>query len=65
MVEPDTNFLDFHHIIQISMGRGNYHLYKFEIGDLTIAKPNEFMEIESIEPAPITINEVLKKTGEK
>jgi len=65
LVESDTTFIDFHHIIQISMGWDDYHMYQFETGDYTIAEPDELMEIESIDPASITINEVLKQSGDK
>ncbi len=65
LVEPDTTFIDFHHIIQISMGWDSYHMYQFETGDYTIAEPDEFIDIESIDPASLTINEVLKKSGDR
>ncbi|MCD6543421.1 MAG: plasmid pRiA4b ORF-3 family protein [Flavobacteriaceae bacterium] len=65
LIEPDTNFVDFHDIIQIAMGWDDYHLHQFETGDYTIAEPDEFMDIESIDPSSLTINEVLKKIGDK
>ncbi len=65
LVEPDTAFFEFHQIIQVAMGWDDYHLYSFETGDYTIAVPDEFMDIDSIDPASIALNEVLKKTGDK
>lgn len=64
LVEDDRSFSDFHLIIQITMGWGNYHLYQFKVGNYYIAEPDEFMEDKAIDPEDISLKDVFKKEGD-
>lgn len=46
LVQSSVKFFDLHHIIQISMGWKNSHLFEFQVGDYRIGyiDPNEAFE---------------------
>lgn len=46
LVPSAVTFFDLHHIIQISMGWKNSHLFEFQVGDYRIGyiEPNEVFE---------------------
>ncbi|MFZ5552888.1 MAG: plasmid pRiA4b ORF-3 family protein [Bacteroidota bacterium] len=43
-VDYDTSFFDLHHIIQITMGWQNYHLYEFRFENYRVSEPDEEMD---------------------
>lgn len=69
LVEKTTTFFELHHIIQISMGWQNSHLYEFEINGFRIAEANEDLDLEledKTENASTAILEsVISRTKEK
>lgn len=63
-VDSNISFYELHHILQISMGWGNYHLFNFRYHDYWIELPNvedevyqEFSRFQKIDPRTITLNE--------
>lgn len=63
LVEDTRTFYEFHHIIQISMGWFNYHLFQFETGDICISDPSMIDYREILDSKKIKLNEVLIKEG--
>jgi Plasmid pRiA4b ORF-3-like protein len=64
LVDSNTNFYELHHIVQLSMGWGNYHLFNFRYHDYWLELPNEedetdngFSRFQKIDPRAIALKE--------
>lgn len=64
LVPSSVNFFDLHHIIQISMGWKNSHLFEFRVGDYRIGyiDPNEAFE-DIADASQIALDLLLMKEG--
>lgn len=64
LVPSSVTFFDLHHIIQISMGWKNSHLFEFQVGDYKIGyiDPNEAFE-DTADAGEVTVDLLLMKPG--
>jgi hypothetical protein len=64
LVPASVKFFDLHHIIQISMGWKNSHLFEFQVGDYKIGyiDPNEAFE-DTADAGEVTLDLLLMKEG--
>jgi len=64
MVPASVRFFDLHHIIQISLGWKNSHLFEFQVGDYKIGyiDPNEAFE-DTADAGGVTLDLLLTKEG--
>jgi len=64
LVHKDTTFFELHHIIQITMGWFNYHLFEFDINRNKIGEPNKefdfFDGVDVIESSTVTLDSMIK-----
>lgn len=64
-VEDNRTFYEFHHIIQISMGWLNYHLFQFKTPDYFISDPSFFDYKEILDSKKVKLNQMFFEEGEK
>ena len=64
LVDSNVSFYELHHIIQITMGWFNYHLFNFRYHDYYLELPNEedemykdFSRFQKVDPRTITLKE--------
>ena len=62
LVGSNIIFYELHHILQIAMGWGNYHLFNFHYHYYYLELPNEedemyneFLDLKKIDPRTITL----------
>jgi len=69
LVDKMTTFEQLHHIIQISMGWTNTHLYEFEINGIIISEPDEDLDAEFgdkfFDASTVTLDSIITDTKEK
>jgi Plasmid pRiA4b ORF-3-like protein len=69
LVDKKTTFFKLHHIIQISMGWDNYHLYEFNINKNRIGEPNEefdyYDDSKVVDASTVTLDSIINDTKEK
>lgn len=65
LVPAKVTFFDLHHILQISMGWTNSHLFEFQVGDATIGYRDEQLEgyENVIDANEVKLARVLKEEG--
>jgi hypothetical protein len=65
LVPVSVTFFDLHHIIQISMGWKNAHLFKFEVGDYKIGIPDDEYDedADTAHAGEVTLDLLLLKKG--
>lgn len=64
-VEDNRTFYEFHHIIQISMGWLNYHLFQFKSKDYSISDPSMVDYKEILDSKDIRLNQIITEEGDK
>ena len=64
LVESDILLVDFHKIIQTTMGWTNSHLHQFEKGQVNFA-PDEFELEDTKDSRKVKLNSLLNKENEK
>jgi len=64
-VPADATFFDLHHILQITMGWTNSHLFEFKVGDYTIgyADDNAVGYEDVADAGAVTLDTLLLKEG--
>jgi len=71
LVDKRTTFFGLHHIIQITMGWDNYHLYEFKCNNYRIGEPNEefddfgFGGDKLLDATEVTLDSIITETKEK
>ncbi len=69
-VRKDTTFFELHHILQITMGWKNYHLYEFNCDGYRIGEINDEFRMEGFGSDEVTdskrviINDIIQKVNE-
>ena len=70
-IEKNTTFFELHHIIQITFGWLNYHMYQFNVDGHKLGAPDDYManvastEEGVIDSRDITLESLIVEPGEK
>lgn len=68
LVKKNTTFFELHHIIQISMGWENSHMFEFYFNNYRIALPNDEIDFDDdkiIDAAAVELGSVIVDENEK
>ena len=65
LVEDDRTFFEFHHILQITMGWENYHLFQFIAGDYIISDPDLIEDDGVLNSKDIKLKQLFHEVGDK
>lgn len=66
LVDKGTTLFDLHHILQITMGWQNYHLYEFKINKQRFGIPNDdFEDAALIDASQVKLEDVLTNDKQK